>query len=125
MCVLPPFQEEMRTAGTVPARAKSAPASRMLAKQQEMLRRAPTTASRTSPSIPTPFHAYAAARTQSPRRGKAFIPELDRQARKDRNPRNFMEKGSYNPLGEGEGEGGGRERRGERVRAGARRLYQS
>ncbi len=61
--------------------------------KQEMLRRALTTASRTSPSIPTPFHAYAAARTQSPRRGKAFIPELDRQARKDRNPRTFMEKG--------------------------------
>ena len=85
---------KMRTAGIVPPRAKSASYGKMLQKQDEMLKRAPTTASRTSPSIPTPHYVQTLGAKQ-PHRGKAFSPELDSHARKDKNAKRYIEKGKY------------------------------
>ena len=85
-------KNKMRIAGTVPPRAKSASYGKMLQKQEEMLKRAVSTASRTSPSIPTPYYAQAQSMKQ-PYRGKAFSPVLGSHARKDKNPKHFMEKG--------------------------------
>ncbi len=78
----------MRTAGTVPSRAQSSGPMRMLIKQQEMLRRAPASARRTAPSIPTAHSAYG---TRTPRPGQQYQTEHELQARKHPTPRYYME----------------------------------
>ena len=86
-------REAMRTAGTVPNAAQSASHGKMLQKQCEMLKRAPTTASKTSPSIPTPYYVHT-PNVKQPFKGRAFSLELESHARKDKNPKDFMEKGT-------------------------------
>ena len=88
-------REAMRTAGTVPSTARSASHRKMLQKQSEMLKRAPTTASKTSPSIPTPYNNVHTPNIKQPFKGKTFSVELESHARKDKNPRDFMEKGTF------------------------------
>ena len=85
-------REAMRAAGTVPSAAQSASHGKMLQKQCEMLKRAPTTASKTPPSIPTPYHVHT-PNIKQPFKGRAFSLELESHARKDKNPKDFMEKG--------------------------------
>ena len=87
-------REAMRTAGTVPSAARSASHGKMLQKQSEMLKRAPTTASKTSPSIPTPNNVHT-PHIKQPFKGKTFSLELESHARKDKNPKDFMEKGTF------------------------------
>ena len=81
-----------RSAGTVPARAKSTDRHIVLLRQQEMLRKSPAKAYRTPPSIPSPFNPYG---TRSPRRGAAYSTELEMHATKDSSPRHYLQKGQW------------------------------
>ena len=85
-----PIQPGRRTVGRGPPRAQSATPLGMLRKQQEMLRRAPSSPYRTAPSIPGPHSLFGG---RSPRIGQAFSAELEAHAKKDNSPRHYMQRG--------------------------------
>ena len=78
-----------RSAGVAPLRARSASQQKMIKKQDQMLRRAPTAPHRTAPSIPSGQDgALGRLEGQGP-----FSAEHDSHARKEQSPRRYMEKG--------------------------------
>jgi hypothetical protein len=82
--------KQKRSAGNVPPRAKSSNRMEVLVQQKEMLRKAPAKKLQSAPSIPSPFNPFGGRGEQG---GNTYSLEHEAHARKDRHPRNYMDKG--------------------------------
>ena len=84
-----------RSAGVVPARAKSANPLRVLQKQSEMLKNSPVEPYRTPPSIPTPWSQFGTRTQRPPAPSTVYMAELEAQSRKMNRPKDYVEKGKF------------------------------
>ncbi|ELT87132.1 hypothetical protein CAPTEDRAFT_227327 [Capitella teleta] len=82
-------RKQQRSAGSVPQRAKASDRLQVLVRQQEMLRKLPANRLQTPPSIPSAFNAHGSRKGHG---SNAYSVEHEAHARKDRSPRNYLER---------------------------------